>query len=97
MGLATRGIIQTALAWRLEHGYGKLGGVVILLEGFAIGWMNSLRNPDHWEPGTLAVDADGHTWRAVGGNDSDGAALWMPTNFYTWRHMKAQRRMESKR
>lgn len=51
-------------------------GVVILFEGQAVGWMNVLRDPSHWEPGCLAVDGAGAVYKAVGGNVRDGAKSW---------------------
>ena len=85
--LIYRSIILTGVAWRRQHGYVGAGGVVIVVGGYATAWINELRNPEHWEPGTIAVDELGHTWRAVGGN-AKGAALWMPTNSASWRSAK---------
>jgi hypothetical protein len=41
------------------------------------GWVNKLRNPEHWQPGCIAVAEDGKTWTAFGGNEQDGALLWL--------------------
>ncbi|WP_229487555.1 hypothetical protein [Pseudoduganella lutea] len=77
-----------AIAWRREHGYAGRGGVVVVFNDTVAGWMNELRHPEHWEPGAIAVDELGHTWRAVGGDAKCGATLWMPTSSATWRRMK---------
>lgn len=53
------------------------GVVVINTAGEACGWVNELRNPESWEPGCVAVDADGNRWLATGGNAYDGAEEWV--------------------
>ncbi|MDO8706027.1 MAG: hypothetical protein Q7J84_13880 [Sulfuricaulis sp.] len=57
---------------------GRNGGVVVLYGGDVAGWMNELRNPDHFEPGCVTVDACGNEYEAVGGNSRDGANAWQP-------------------
>lgn len=42
------------------------------------GWMNELRNPETWMPGTLAIDDNGNQWIANGGDDYNGAKQWKP-------------------
>ncbi|WP_284508039.1 hypothetical protein [Caballeronia sp. GAOx1] len=42
--------------------------------------MNSLRNPEHWQPGCIAVDEEGHTWTTVAGDERKGALLWLPND-----------------
>jgi hypothetical protein len=61
-------------------GYEGRGGVVIVFDGEAGGWVDRLRNPEHWRIGTLAVDEDGRIWVASGvqrGQD-DTASRWDP-------------------
>jgi len=53
-------------------------GVVVIFKGKAAGWMNTLRDPQGWEPGCIAVDADGHQWQATGGDAYAGAQAWHP-------------------
>lgn len=55
---------------------GKEGGVVLVYEGQAYGWKDELRDPQSEKPGAFAVDTKGHIWRAVGGNNYDGAEWW---------------------
>ncbi len=53
------------------------GGVVVLWEGKAQGWVNELRDPRSWQPGCIAVSVDSdRQWQAIGGNDYDGALVW---------------------
>lgn len=39
-------------------------------------WKNELRDPNHEEPGAVAIDFYGNIWIAVDGNDYDGAERW---------------------
>jgi hypothetical protein len=66
--------LDTAKRFREE--FNKAGGVVVIFENEVTGWMNELRDPQHWMPGCIAVDVDGNTWLATGGNDTDGATHW---------------------
>jgi len=54
----------------------RLGGVVLIWQGQEYGWKNELRDPQSERPGAYAVDAKGNIWKAVGGNDYDGAERW---------------------
>lgn len=65
---------QMAAAYRAE--LGKSSGVVVFWCGAVQGWVDRLRDPDHWRPGCIAVDTDGRCWRAVGGNEIEGAERW---------------------
>jgi hypothetical protein len=49
----------------------------VLFDGEVQGWVNTLRNPDHWQPGCIAVDEDGRTWTTIAGNERDGALTWL--------------------
>jgi hypothetical protein len=55
---------------------GRVGGVVVIFNGQVSGWMNALRDPQHWAPGCIAVDHDGNQYEAIGGNDYNGAEHW---------------------
>lgn len=71
-------IISIAQDWREQHGYQGAGGVVIVFEGEGTGWMDELRSPEQWVPGSIAVDESGSCWNAIGGNPYDGAKYWVP-------------------
>lgn len=70
--------IELAKAWREERGYTGRGGVVVIHDSVANGWVDKLRNPNHWQPGCIAVDEDGRTWTATGGTYQEGALMWLP-------------------
>lgn len=70
--------LRTALAWRVQNGYISRGGVVVVFDSLAQGWVDELRNPETWRPGCVAVDESGNSWIAIGGNDRDGASTSMP-------------------
>lgn len=69
---------ETARAWRARNGYIGRGGVIVVFDGLAQGWVNELRDPESWRPGCVAVDETGHSWIATGGDDQNGASTWMP-------------------
>jgi hypothetical protein len=73
-------LIEVARRWREENGYVGRGGVIVLFNGEVQGWVNTLRNPSHWQPGCIAVDEDGRTWTTIAGNQNDGALMWMPND-----------------
>jgi len=77
--------LETAQLWRAQHGYIGRGGVIVVFDGLAQGWVNELRNPESWRPGCVAVDEDGHGWIAAGGNDQHGASIWMPMDTRSWK------------
>jgi hypothetical protein len=62
--------------WRHENGYHGKGGVVVVCGDEVQGWVNELRNPEHWRPGCIAVTEGGTCYEALGGNDYDGAKHW---------------------
>jgi hypothetical protein len=70
--------VAEAISWREEHGYVGRGGVVVIFEGAVNGWVDRLRNPDHWRPGCIAVDEQGRTWSTTGGTEQGGALMWLP-------------------
>ncbi len=54
------------------------GGVVVFYNGKAVSWVDELRNPESWEPGVIAMNAEGNFWRATGGDAYNGAKEWQP-------------------
>jgi hypothetical protein len=70
--------MQIAKRWREDHGYRGRGGVIVVYDGEAQGWVEKLRNPAHWRPGCIAVAEDGICSEAAGGNWRDGARRWQP-------------------
>jgi hypothetical protein len=66
----------TKIADNYRNEIGRCGGVVVVYDGEVSGWMNELRNPEHWAPGCIAVNFDGNQFKAVGGNDYDGSDHW---------------------
>lgn len=69
-----------AVQFRDRHGKIGKGGVVVVFEGEACGWVDCLRNPEHWRIGAIAVDEDGRKWVASGvqGHEDDSASSWEP-------------------
>jgi hypothetical protein len=64
------------IAKRFREEFDKASGVVVIFENEVTGWMNELRDPQHWMPGCIAVDVDGNAWLATGGNEAGGATHW---------------------
>lgn len=52
------------------------GGIVVFFNSTISGWVNTLRSPESWCPGCIAVDESGKCWKATGGNSYDGALEW---------------------
>ncbi len=71
---------EIARQWREAKGYAGRGGVIVLYQGEVQSWVNELRNPEHWQPGCVAVDEQGHTWTTIAGNTADGALMWLPND-----------------
>ncbi|EMA6998321.1 hypothetical protein [Klebsiella pneumoniae] len=65
-----------ATQWR-QANQEHMGGVVLLWQGAAYGWKNELRDPQHEQPGAVAVDETGCVFVAEGGNEYDGARCWV--------------------
>ena len=51
-------------------------GVVLIWNNEVYGWKNVLRDAASEQPGAVAVDTSGHVFRAVGGDDYNGANRW---------------------
>ena len=71
-------ILIKAKDWRDNNGYNGKGGVVVICEDQVQGWVNALRDPQHWMPGCIAIAEDGTCYKATGGDDQNGAVFWMP-------------------
>ena len=57
------------------------GGVFVFHMNEYQGWMNELKDPHKWVPGSVAVDESGNQWKAFGGNARNGAEKWIPRNW----------------
>ena len=76
--MAKQSIIAVADRFRQDRGYGEKG-VVIICNGEVSGWMDSLRDPEKWAPGEVAIDASGNQWIAKGWHAGmRGASRWEP-------------------
>ena len=75
-----RDYIGIANKWRVQKDMSGKGGVIVLYHNDVQGWVNELRNPEHWRPGCIAVDEHGDQWEAIDGNDYDGAKEWKSFN-----------------
>lgn len=73
-------IRDVAQQWRVSKGYEGRGGVVVVFDGVAGGWVDCLRNPEHWRIGAYAVDESGNVWLASGVQvtEDDSAQSWKP-------------------
>lgn len=69
-------VSKLAQRWRQLHGYADKGGVIVVFDGVVQGWVNELRDPQHWRPWCIAIDAHCNEFVATGGNASDGAQRW---------------------
>lgn len=67
---------KIADGWRKANP-GHDTGVVLISCGNAYGWKNKLRDASHESPGVIAVDAEGHIFKAEGGDDYNGAKGWV--------------------
>lgn len=68
---------KQAVKWRAENGYSEKLGVVIFANNELQGWCNELRDPEHWQPGCIAIDEFGLCYEAKGGNAQNGATSWV--------------------
>jgi hypothetical protein len=73
-------VITLARQWREENGYIGRGGVVVVFDGVVNSWVNALRNPKHWKPGSIAVDEAGCSWTTIVGSEQDGSLMWLPND-----------------
>lgn len=52
------------------------GVVIVNCANEPAGWMDKLRDPGSWIPGTCAVDVHGSVWLNLGGDDGTGGVEW---------------------
>lgn len=69
-------IRNIAAQWR-QANQENPGGVVLIWQGAVYGWKNELRDPQHEQPGAVAVDDTGCVFVAEGGTEYDGAKCWV--------------------
>ncbi len=67
-----------AITFRYHNQLSGHGGVVVIDAGKVLGWMDTLRDPETWASGCIAIDEHGNGWIAKGGNDDGGAESWQP-------------------
>ena len=65
-----------ATQWRFKTKHIGKGGVVIIYDGQIAGWTSTLREPEKWEPGVIAVTEQGEQYLAEGGSSYNGAKKW---------------------
>ncbi|MDR5809286.1 hypothetical protein [Caballeronia sp. LZ019] len=70
-----KAMIDDARLYRVQEGLVGKGGLVVFFQGEVQGWVNQLRNFDHWQPGCIAVDEEGHSWTTIAGSERDGALM----------------------
>ena len=68
---------KLAEEFRQKYDLTGKGGVVVFFDGEANAWVNTLRDPHHWQAGALAIDDDGHQFLTVGGDYQNGAKAWV--------------------
>ncbi|MDC0948158.1 antirestriction protein ArdR [Gammaproteobacteria bacterium] len=66
-----------AKQWRDAHPDHVTTGVVLFWQGKPYGWKASLCDANHERPGAIAVDSAGNRFVAEGGDDANGAKLWV--------------------
>jgi len=60
-------MIDDARHYREQETLVGKDGIVVFFQGEVQGWVNELRNPEHRQPGCVAVDEQGRTWAAIAG------------------------------
>lgn len=73
-------VLGIAEKWREDHPEHATKGIVMIWNGQAYGWKDSLRDAHGERPGVIAVDVREHIFVAEGGNDYDGAKCWVVKN-----------------
>ena len=72
------GYRDLALEWRENQSEEiRTSGVVLIWKGEVYGWKNVLRDASSERPGAVAVDTNEHVYIAEGGDDYNGAKLWV--------------------
>lgn len=74
---APQGDELLAKAFEFRNEMALKGGLVVIYDGQATGWIHKLERPEGWAPGCIAIDEDGNRWVSDGGNDQDGATQWV--------------------
>lgn len=69
-------IRSIAALWR-QANQENPGGVVLIWQGAVYDWKDELRDPQHEQPGAVAVDDAGCVFVAEGGTEYDGAKCWV--------------------
>lgn len=70
--------VDIANKWRAEQSESWYStGVVLIWNGEVYGWTHILLEPRKEQPGAIAVDHEGHVFRAEGGDDYNGAKRWV--------------------
>ena len=67
---------EIAAKWRKTNPKYATKGIVLLWGDEVTGWRDQLRNPETERPSAIAVDAYGRVFKAVGGDDYNGAKCW---------------------
>ena len=68
-------IVLLASRWRQENK--RTGGLVVVYRGDAQGWIDELRDAQHWVPGCVAVSDVGQCWQTIAGDEDHGALMWI--------------------
>lgn len=76
-------LFKLAQTWREQNGYKGRAGVVVIFQGNVQGWVNTLRNPEHWQPGCVAINEEGQSWTTLAGSERTGAVMWLTNNLLT--------------
>lgn len=53
---------EQARQWREAKGDEAAGGVVLILDGYFVGWVAELPPAELWAAGCLGIAGDGHAW-----------------------------------
>ena len=68
-------IVLLASRWRQESK--RTGGLVVVYRGDVQGWIDTLRDPQNWMPGCVAVDDSSRCWQTIAGDEAHGALMWI--------------------
>jgi hypothetical protein len=71
-------MMNTVNKWRTNNIERVAGGVIVVCDDEIQGWVNELRDPEHWRPGCIAINENGELYLATGGDDQNGAKSWQP-------------------
>ena len=69
---------KIAEEWRQEQqGHRATSGIALIWEEKVYGWKDKLRDAAHERPNSIAVDPDSNVFIASGGDDDQGARVWV--------------------